>query len=367
MPTTINGYHLWQLPTDSSPEPEEGIQFSELRNDLGNGYRSQVLYGSSSGLRSWKLKMPTLAGGSLIAPALVGINSDTLSRESYVWDLYCETKISGNPFVYQSQRSSQYYLVEFVDKKLTYDKLKVQLYSTGVEIAQVRIDGVTVFDPTLLSTSRNIYDETTHDAITPQWDDVNVGSYLGFMVVGGDGDIIFDANPQNGLNTVRFNSTTGAANILTANSGSVPTTDIFLVMKMRESTFSSNCGVLTASSGSSSLTLLRGTNGGTKFQDPGVSSVEYRKNGILYAPTDMQAPMNTWGVVHCRSGGTSPPSLFAGWTNIQLGQDRAVAATFAKMDVAEILFYGGTTNKRYMTMSEARELTEHLIVKWGVS
>lgn len=47
----VNGYHLWSLPDDSVKEFEESIGFTVLRNDLSDGYRSKVLFGSENGVR----------------------------------------------------------------------------------------------------------------------------------------------------------------------------------------------------------------------------------------------------------------------------------------------------------------------------
>lgn len=358
MPLTVGSYHLWQLPTDSSPEPEEGIEFSELRNDLGNGYRSQVLYGSNTGIRSWKLKLPTLAGSSLISPAVTGINGETVSREQYVWDLFCETKVTGEPFVYQSQRNGQYYLVEFADKRLSYEKTKVQLYSTGVELQQVRVDGVSVFSPELIE-SPDQYTPilwligSNYNDGSSEW----VASSSGAYVISGSGDVDKETAVQNGQDVVRLSDTTNDGFVGDV-AGPLSFKEAFIVMKMREATFSNNCGVFT-DSGAAGTQVLLGTSGGTKFQNPGLSATAftYRKNGVEYAQSDLQAPMNTFGLVHVRY--TTGYSLTTGF---QFGKNRTSAGTFAEMDLGEIICFTSL-----LSVADSRELTEHLIVKWGIT
>lgn len=354
MPLTVGSYHLWQLPVESSWEPEEGIEFSELRNDLGNGYRSQVLYGSNTGIRSWKLKLPTLAGSSLIAAGVTGINGETVTREQYVWDLFCETKVTGEPFVYQSQRNGQYYLVEFGDKRLSYEKMKVQLYSTGVELNQVRIDGATVFDLNQPSPSTGVwwYNETGH--ASPNWDAVDrptTGEYG--LDMAATGDVVFASNAQNGLNTVRLNTTLTTGKLTLDLDGGL-WRELFMVMKVYEATFGQT-SVVVANDGVEDV--LVGTNATTKFAalPGGVGSYEYRLDGVLYASTNLQAPMNRWGVVHLRV-----PGGFA--SDVVIGQSQAGAGSQAEIGIAEVY----ATSTIYQ-QSICREIVEHLTVKWGIT
>lgn len=354
MPTTVNGYHLWQLPVESSWEPEEAIEFTELENDLGNGYYSQVLYGSNTGLRSWRLRLPKLAGLSVLPNTVTSVSGAPVSREQYVWDLYCETKVTGSPFVYQSQRNGQYYLVRFADKKLSYEKMKVQLYSTGIELKQVRIDGVTVFDPLQTQTS---------NSVLMTWlvgEDYTDGSESWAASAGGNvsgvGNVNKIAAGQNGLDTVRFNETTNDGYVANGLDGLV-VNDAFLVMKIREASFSNAAGIFTGSAGGPQILL--GSSGTTKFTNPAlpVDQFKYFLNGLEKAQSDMQAPMNTWGLVQVR--------YTTGWVmtgnDFQFGRDRGTAGTYAEMEVGEIVVYSGL-----QPVSNIRETAEYLMVKWGI-
>lgn len=357
MPTTVTSssgtvYHLWQLPELSSPEPSESIAFNTLRNDLGDGYRSQVLFGSNTGLRSWMLRLPTLASIDVLPNTVTGITGETVSREQYVWDLYCEQQVTGEPFVYTSPRNGQYYLVEFVDEKLTYEQARVKLYSTGIELRQVRISGETVF---------NVLATESQDSIIMTWlkgGDYNDGTSAWTAAYGasvsGNGDVDKETAIQNGLDIVRFSDTTNDGYVATGTGGLV-VNDAFLVMKMRETSFSNNCGIFTGSAGSSQIIL--GATGTTKFQNPSLTGYTYRKNGIEYDQTDLQAPMNTWGVVHVR--------YTTGWAltgaDFQFGKDRNTAGTFAEMDLGEVIVYSGL-----QPTSNTREITEYLTTKWGI-
>ncbi len=220
----VNGYHVWALPPESSKEFDEGIGFSRLVNPLGDGYRAVTLYGSNTGLRKFRLALQSLDGTGLV-PSVVDINGSEVTREEYVWSLYIECQVTGRPFVYKSRRDGQNYLVDFVNQELSYTGMRVALYSTGVELTQVRIPGATVFDPTLV----------------PLIDPVS-----GLSEVTESGDVI-SGPTQNGLPTRRLNSvsTNGKFEWLNYGFGQPTWFDIFLVIKCRETTFGQTSGVFT--------------------------------------------------------------------------------------------------------------------------
>lgn len=356
MPTTVTSssgtvYHLWQLPELAAKGVEPGIEFSELRNDLGDGYSSQALYGANTGLKSWSVKLPTLSDDT-ITPTVTGVNGETTSREAYVWDLYCETRVTGQPFVYQCPRNGQYYLVEFVDKKLKYAKdAYVKMYSTGLELTQVRLDGETIFDVDVAvdNTSAVIMTWLEGTNLGASWV-ANTGGSMGV-----NGDVVKATAVQNGLDVARFSNTTNDGYVSNGLDGLL-VNDAFFVMKVREATFSNNCGIFTGNASGSQILL--GSSGTTKFQNPSLTGYTYEKNGIEYAQSNLQAPMNTFGIVHVRyeTGWTLPGSDF------QFGKDRTTAGTFAEVDIGEIVVISGLLAK-----SVVREMTEYLAVKWGIS
>lgn len=355
MPTTITSssgtvYHLWQLPDLSAPEPSESIAFNTLRNDLADGYSSKVLFGSNTGLRSWSLTLPTLASSDVMSNTVTGINGEAVSREQYVWDLYCESQITGDPFVYQSPRNNQYYLVEFADESLTYERARVKLYSTGITLRQVRVSGETVFDPTLLTSVWGWWDGDTALAGSA-W----AGRVSGQVSVAVTGDVVDVAAAQNGHMIKRFSNTTNDG-VLKNNLANPGTYDAFVVMKMREAAFSNAAGILTDRTGGDSI--LIGDSGTTKFANPSLSptAFTYKLNGVEYEQSDMQAPMNTWGVVQVRyTTGFELPN------GIQMGKSHATAGTFAELDLGEVILANDV-----LPITTAREITEYLIVKWGI-
>lgn len=346
-------YHQFAIPC-AVKEAESSITFEELENELGGGYYAQVLYGSENGQKSWRMTFPTLTGGSLSSRTATGINGETLTYEAYLWDLFCEQKATGIPFAFRDTRSNQFYLVRFADKVLTYQRMLTKLYSTGIELKQWRLDGQTAFSPGQLDNVLAFDPVNFPDAFDNTWVPVgsvgSVAQYSDFPLF--EWDTVADVIPATSgtLPVVRFSSTTNDG-VLTSDTGgfSVDVFDVFLLMKMREATFSNGSGILTGHDASFSPPLI-GASGTTKFFNVGFgSSFEYRLNGGLYAESDMQAPMNAWGIVHLRFANGTPI------INPQLGKDRATAGTFAEMDLAYVIVSGALLPK-----SVTREIYEFL-------
>jgi len=211
MPTTItstsgNTYHLFQLAEASYWEPSESIRFEELENDLGDGYYSQALYGSSTGLRSWKLKLGTLAHTDVLPNTVTDVSGATVSREEYLWNLFCYTKVTGEPFVFTSPRDGQYHLVRFADKELSYQKMRVKIYSTGVELKQVRVAGESVFHLDVLDLLN--YDEAARQFVgnTAFGGGAWASELPGGVAMAVTGDVTEVAAELNGHAIKRFNS-----------------------------------------------------------------------------------------------------------------------------------------------------------------
>lgn len=346
--TASNGqtFHLFQLPDLSAPEPEDMHEFTTLENELIDGYRSRKLLGLDTGIRSWKLNLPTLAGASVIPAAVVDPYGVTVSREQYVRNVYKYNKTTGIPIAYQNGVGGQYYLVDIMDDSLAMQKSKgVNLYASSVSLRQRRLNGVTIFDPLKLNPLL-WYDNTSHGSGV--W---NNKSTLGAFSLTANGDVVFSANPQNGLNTVRLSGTTSNGVLQSFNLNGVY--DIFIVMKMREATFSNNAGIYT---GTSSDDRLVGTSGGTKFQNYSIGGLEYYKDGVSYLVTNQQAPMNTFGIVQIRSATTDLGTTSA----MQFGLEGGTLGTYAKVDFAEIIV------APLLSRKEDREITEYLKIKWSV-
>lgn len=367
MPTTVtasngNVYHLWQLPDNpdsggppgSAPEPESSIEFTTLDNNLADGYRSTRLFGSNTGVREWKLKLPTLAGSTVPVPFVTDINGASVSREEYVWSLYVENKITGTPFAYTDPRSGQYYLVDFMDEQLTYSRMRVKLYSTGLTLRQRRLQGVTIFSVSSISPALAVLGQYIGDTafVSGEWPDSINSIDLELA-----GDVVHADSVINGHAVKRFNNTANTGYCFSA-LNPVSWKEFFLVMKMREATFSNAAGIITDKL-AGNVQMLLGSSGTTKFANPGLSATAftYRKNGTEYTQSDMQAPMNEFGIVHIR--------YTIGWNTdeaIQFGRDRETAGTYAEMDVAEII-----ASDAALPTNIGREITEYLTVKYAIA
>jgi hypothetical protein len=119
----------------------EGISFTILEIDYGEGYDDSALIGSDQGTRNWRLVFKSLLG-TLDYP--VQLNSgDLQSRADYIWDFFCRHKAAGNKsFRMVSPRDGKVYLAKFLEHTLTYEMFAIKLFSTGLVIQQRRERGV---------------------------------------------------------------------------------------------------------------------------------------------------------------------------------------------------------------------------------
>jgi hypothetical protein len=324
--TATNGtvWHLFALPEASSPEPEDSIEFTTIENQMLAGYRTSRLLGSNNGVKSWRLEFPSLVqDGFALVQDPYGNN---VSRQRYIRNLYKHNKTTGRPFAYLYR--GQYYLVDIVTDSLTMTKRKgVDIYSTSLELRQRRIEGVTIFNPeTMLPGYPNegVYMTATGDVTTT--------TYQGQTVR------VLNAAAGNGYlyNEQGLLGPTGIYH------------DIFLVLKVREASFSNNGGILS----NNNTPILQGQSGTTKFANLAHSNYQYFLNGVEYAQSNQQAPMNAWGMIHLRfSSGASIPDIVLG----------KVGSTHAKIDIAEWIFVTGV-----LSQSHVNQVYEHLNVKWNL-
>jgi len=338
-------YHFWQIPC-SVKEYDEDIGFSVLRNQLSDGYRRRTLYGSNTGLRGFKLTMPTLAGSSG-SGFVTGISGEEVTKEEYLWSLYCECESTGVPFVIESQRNNQYYLVEFVNERLSYSRFLTKLYSTGVDLIQVRIDGVSVFQPSRANGLFGYWDADTA-FVSDIW--AGTDGSTGTPDLEKAGDVIDVAAAVNGHQIKRFNNSANTGHV----SGNLPSGvvyDLIIAMKMREGSFSNDCGIFVDIA--NGIDFILGDSGTTKFQTSGFSTdnFSYFLNGQEYAINNLQAPMNTWGICHFRNldGWNVPDGLFL---------MTSTASARAEADVGDIVMLSKPS------LQTCREITEQMMVKW---
>jgi hypothetical protein len=350
MPTTVTAsdgtvYHLWQLPDLTTPEPSESWKFTEYSNDLSDGYRSRRLVGADTGVKSWKLKAPTLAGLSVLPNTVTSIDNALVARLDYIRSLYAESKVSGTPFVYTSPINGQYYLVEFTGDDLTLDRVKatVQLYSTGIELKQVRIAGKTVFNPALISNLWGWYYGALNTGVwIPHTGAVNLTS---------SGDVI--ETTYNDLPILRLNSVASTGRLSAPASTNLNTYHVFMAVKAREATFSSQCGFWTDNEAATADYNLIGLNAQANMAMAGNF---YVKNGVSYTAPPLPGPMNTWAILHVQNT-TGAQQL----GRPQIGQRDSGTGGPAKIDVGEVLVFNNL-----ISQMDVREITEYLTVKWAI-
>lgn len=347
MPETINGWELFQLPCGK--ESGETVGYAEFVNPLGaDGHVASVLYGADTGLRRFNLPYDGLAGYTSQSSITVG--GVTMSKAKYIRDLFRRHKVSGVPFVIQSVENNNYYLARFDESEQSLTRKLTAMYATQINLVQERIDGVTVFDPLKMSGvwswwKGDLYTEIVNEATTTyRWTDQT--GQLHYVDGTSTTNLTHVADVHNGLGVFRFNAGVSPNGYFSRNLSPV-IYEAFLLMKMREATFSNYAGILTANTGTAALL---GDNGTTKFFNQSIGSAyEYRKNSVLFPENDQQAPMNEFGLVHLRFQNG------IGLANLQIGKDRAATDRYAKMDLL-----GGLLLTTLNPLSDSLECAEHL-------
>lgn len=332
MPLTVTSssgvaYHLWQLSVDSSPEPTDEIEYTTLENELSDGYRATVLFGSNTGVRKWTLKFPTLASLEVLPLTVTDPNGALVSREEYVRSVYAENKL-GTPFAYTDPANGQYYLVDFEDKTLSMERMRVKIYSTGLTIKQRRLPGVTIFNAGAISQVWGAFkgEGFPYAFPGPLGDSWENQKHLGeisevYQLATNATDVV--AATVNLQKVVKFSNTTNNG-VLSA-AAPITVREVFILMKMREATFSNFGGILTDNA---TGYVLIGDTGTTKFFNHSLGTgFFYELNGVEYIESNMQAPMNAWGVVHWRYPTGVPLA------SVQIGKDRLNATRHAEVDM----------------------------------
>lgn len=334
-------------------------QAPRLTANFGDGYGATALVGSSAGLHRW-----SLSSGCLMDADNYGNFIGGKPRFQYYLDFIQEHLTTKDVFEI-SFRGKRYH-ASFVNNNFDAEMLTYDLFSTeGVEIKQRRVEGIvynadgSIFDITELP---GIYSahvaEDYPGNVGQRWPNYLYDISEVQPLTEDSGDVINVPDVQNGLSVVRFNSTTNDGFI----SGSIVSNFIyeaFIVMKMREATFSNDAGILTAGT---VVPFLLGDSGETKFTNLGIGgSYQYRLNGTLYTESNQQAPMNEFGVVHLRITG----GLTLG--DMQVGKDRAATDRYAEMDIGELILIGSSIASAPLSSENAAKLTTFLMRKWGIS
>jgi hypothetical protein len=342
----LSDYHIFQSPC-AVKDAEIGIAFSELENEMGGGFYSQVLFGSENGERYWRLGMPSLTGSSMDSRTVTGINGETLNYQEYLWDLYSQQKSQGTPFAYKCPRSGNYYLVRFANKELNYSRMLTKLYSGQIELRQWRRQGETVYLPLAEDQVWSAWDAVTYPGpFGGVWSPDNpLALPKGYNFEFESGDV--SSATVNGQPVIRFGGADGIIN----SSLSVTIKEAFLLVKFTEATFSADDGIITGSADPNNA-FLNGESGTSNFYDLGLlGTTTYKLDGVEYPMSAAPAPMNVWGIVHVRN------TLGVAITNLQIGADRDFPARHAKMDLRYLIIAD-----ELIPVSKQREIYEFLSI-----
>ncbi len=312
-------------------------QRSILRANFGDGYAETARVGAVGGTRQFVVSAGVWPDDDNLLP----IGTD--SWMEYYTNFFDERLDNANePFIIEWR--DRKWLVDMDESSYGVEVHTSDLFTPdGITLNLRRVSGLThcrdgsLFDPSLITSYmwgryRNAQDFPTStpgpvgDAWVSEVDNVHG---VNTLAVGGT-DVISAADVLGTFDAVRFSSTTNNG-VLASGSGAITLYDAWLVMKMREATFSNTAGILTGALAPNNAALV-GASGTTKFFNFGFgSSYSYEKNNVSYAESDQQAPMNAFGVVHIRK--TSGFAL----TDLQLGADRDFAGRFAETDIIEFV------------------------------
>ncbi|QQS33488.1 MAG: hypothetical protein IPM50_02585 [Acidobacteriota bacterium] len=345
----INGYHV--LGICNGRDPIEDIRFEEYQNSLGAGAYARVLVGRNTGEKTWRLSWPFLAGAS--AQASVHYRGAVLTPADYLWALYCDERNGASPFVIRSPRNGQNYFARFAQSNLTFQRLKTLLFSTGVELRQCYVDGVTVYDPEKLNGIYGRYIASQALPISYTWP-----SAIGSNDLAIQGEPAQVPNVQNGKTVLRLNEDAlldipPPPDYVNRPSTTITVNDILIVMKVREDLFTGYQGILSASVDHAHLV---GDPGTAKFVNLSLGNgFEYRINGVTRPQNDQAAPMNRFGVVHIHFDTGLPIQ------NLQFGVQQDIIDRKALVDLGEIWIFNGAN-----PMNDLLELTQHLITDWDL-
>jgi hypothetical protein len=315
---------------------------SILTADYGHGYKDTTRVGPVGGTRQFVLSAGVWPDDEDDCPDLI----DDLPWMEYYTSFIDERLDNANePFIIEWRNRK--WLVDFDEPQYGIEVHTSNLFTPeGITLNLRRVSGLihcldgSVFDPSIMESYMWARYKDAQDfptsfpgPIGPAWANSLDGTFSDpqAMVVGGT-DVVSVADVLGSFDAVRFSGTTNDG-VLTNGTASARFYDVWLVMKMREATFSNNAGIFSGSTAApGGNVLLVGSSGTTKFFNIGFGSqYSYEKNNVSYAESDQQAPMNTFAVVHVRH--TNGIELLSP----QFGSDRDFAGRHAEVDMIEVI------------------------------
>lgn len=330
---------------------------ARLSVSFGDGYGASARVGASSGLWGWSIE-----SGCLPDDDSYGNLINSLPRFQYYFEFFKE-HITGDRDIFELEFRGKRYHASFVQNEFTGEMLTIDLFSVeNLEIKQRRVEGILYGEDGAIFEVANLaglYSEhlggTIGTAVGNYWpNELDNGITTPF--VNGTGDIDVGIDGPGGLHVARFNSETPGG--FTYGNTINFVYEVYIVMKMREATFSNDAGILTSNV---TVPFLLGDTGETKFTNIGHGAdYEYRYNGELLAESNQTAPMNEWGLVHLlfENGRTL--------TNTQVGKDRAATDRYALMDIGHLIFVGSAAAGAPLSTTNSAKLTEFLMRKWAL-
>jgi hypothetical protein len=320
-----------------------------LRANFGGGYGAVANVGPPNGLHRWTLSDGGVLPDRTSADCLPVGNQ---SRFDYIWNFF-KDHTTGSQEIFVIEFRGRKYFACFAEPEISMERFTDDLYSGGLEIVQRRVAGFyegtdgSVFDPTVISDS--LWGWYTYDSwagIISQWTDTAGDSHH----LSASGDVDTDGTQQNGRNIVRLSVSTADGYLNTTEDPTIY--EAFFVMKVREAAFSTYQGILTADV---TVAALVGDNGLAEMANLGFSPYQYWLSGVEKVQADQTAPMNAWGVVHCRFADGITLS------NLQIGKDRDIAGRFLKADIGEIILCD-----QVLSTEHGNDLDGYLMYFWDI-
>lgn len=326
-------------------------KYSVLEAQFGDGRSDGVRVGDAGGTQSFRLSAGVLPDDAALGSLINGV-----PRFEYYYEFYKARMRAGNQAFAITHRGRKYH-VKFETTDFSYEVFTADLFQAGIALRQARVQGIYytddgyAYDPTDVASLWGGWMPSGFVTISDLWNG-EIGSRVLNMV----DDVEELSADQNGLNVLALSQTTNDGMLQNIAIGTT-IYDVMMVMKMREATFSNNCGILTGDGGSDPQCLL-GSSGTTKFQDLSLGGTySYRLNGTQYAANNQQAPMNEYGVVHIRY--TTGWNLAGGF---QFGKNRTTGSTFAEANFGEIWM-----SSTALTAAEYTDLQRYLTIKWRIT
>lgn len=327
----------------------------EVVSNFGGGFYNVLNIGNPGGLRSWNVKFGVLNESKFLTN-----DSLTQSEILYLYNFFREHKWSGEPFIMTSPVNGQKFHAWFFESAITLEKFTFKLWTTGLNIRQVRVSGQTAYDPSALAPAMH-YKPDGMNIAGNFWTDL---SGNGRTLVATGTQPVYSAGAQNGYPAFVWDTT--RAPLAVPGTFSYNFVHAFIVAKFGSGTFPNTGGqndypgLITETSGNG---FLVGNRADTKFFNSNFSSgrtLEYRYNGkLVNSPyeSNQTAPMTKFALVELSFTGGS--SLAA--NSFQVGQDRANTDRRGAWSVCEIIVFSSEKSA-----VDRQDLTEHLLTKYAL-